>query len=179
MAHDKACLMYRLLLPKLMELDSQPMLAREVYLKSQCSEFIDPVWEGIAVFINKGADEYLQANHRNACWYSLYEDMLPSGGVDGRIGIVTQYEANPIWEKQAPWIRVSCHIDTFRDNRPCYLSSVSLDARLCTTVPMRFYREAINATLMEREKELALLSSHLHHYDGDEPRWLNAAGSTE
>jgi hypothetical protein len=168
--------MYRLLLPKLIELESQPMLVRDIYLKSQCNESIDPAWEGVAVFINKGADEYLQANHRNACWYSLYEDILTSGGVDGRIGILTQYETNPLWKKQAPWIRVSCHIDTFRDNRPCYLSSVSLDARLCTTVPMRFYREAIEATLMERQRELALLSP-LYHHDGDQPLWLSDAGS--
>lgn len=153
--------MYRLSLPKLIELDSQPMLAREVYLNSQCNESIEPIWNGVAVFINKGADEYLQANHRNACWYSLYEEMIPSGGVDGRIGIVTQYEANPIWKKQAPWIRVSCHIDTFRDNRPCYPSSVSLDARLCTTVPLQFYREAVQAAVMAHRKALEQYSHFL------------------
>lgn len=154
-------IMNRLSLPKLIDIDVIPLLVREVYLKSQSNDIIDPIWEGVVVFINKGADEYVQANHRNACWYPLYEDTLASGGGDGRIGIVTQYEANPIWEKQTPWIRVSCHIDTFRDNRPCYLSSVSLDARLCTTVPLQFYRGAVQAAVMAHRKALDQYSHFL------------------
>lgn len=149
----------RLLLPKIMDLTSQPLLVREIYSESQSNEEMDPIWEGVAVFINNGADEYLHTNHRNAFWFELYKDTIPFGGMDGRIGIVTQYEPmdRPIWgvNMTKPWVRVSCHIQTHGDGRICYPSSVSLDARLCTTVPMKFYREAVDITEQEFAREMA------------------------
>ena len=158
--------MNRLLLPKLMDFEPLPRLVREVFLNSQSNETIEPIWNGVAVFINKGADEYIQTHHKNACWYPLYQETIAAGGLDGRIGIVTQYEPmdRPIWGLPitGPWVRVSCHVNKHGENGICHLSSVSLDAKLCTTVPMSFYREAADSVIQayKRKMEGGLSQAH-------------------
>lgn len=133
--------MNEILLPRLAELNGLPQFIKELYLSSQCNESIDPIWEGVAVFLNAGADHYLQTQQPRAYWYGLYEPTLNEGGLDGRIGIVTEFYGKGSVVCNSPWLRVSCHLPVFGsdDYEVCHFHSVSLDARLCTTVPMSFF----------------------------------------
>ncbi|MCS6271865.1 hypothetical protein G3489_19510 [Shewanella baltica] len=139
--------MSRLLIPKLDELVEIPTFLKKVYIQSQNNEFIDPLWKGVAVMLNNGADTLIN-NSSDSIWYgnnahSLFEKKL---GYNGRIGIVTQYEdrqsvdfMNKLYRmKQVPWVRISCFVESI-DNKICGISSISIDARFCTSLPFDFF----------------------------------------
>ncbi len=148
----------RLLLPKLSELNGLPDLIKNMYFDVQCNDSIDAIWEGAAVIFNTGAAKYIEENGKYAGWFSSYEVAKVNGGLDNRIGIITQYEDSRSVNIQnglygmdlKPWVRVSCFMECqllgFKRN-VCHFSSVSLDARFCTTIPMSILIDARQQTI--------------------------------
>lgn len=162
--------MNRILLPKLANVLSVDNFLRQLYLGSQCNKTTDPLWVGAAVILNVGADNFIQNHHANACWFSLYESTVKSGGLDGRIGVVVQFEDQRkvdlmrkifgVGVPGCPWVRVTCHLED-RDNI-CHVSSVVLDARLCTTIPQSFYQAAKEQVLGQENMTLNAISQEFN-----------------
>ncbi|GIU20961.1 hypothetical protein [Shewanella sp. MBTL60-007] len=137
-----------LLLPRLQTLHAENDFLRQLYLTSQSNLNIDPIWEGVAVILNDGADLKLSGTH----WANHNKSVILDGGYDGRIGIVTQYEnvesiefMNKLYHMDAqPWVRVSCFINSNTQDVSSY-ESISIDARYCTTIPQSIYKKACSS----------------------------------
>jgi hypothetical protein len=147
-----------LLLPKLSELNGLPDSIVQLYLDVQCNNSIDALWEGVAVIVNTGAADYIKEHGKNSGWFSSFEKTEENGGIENRIGIITQYEDlnsvtlqnNFFGMDLKPWVRISCFMESQSlgsKREICQVSSVSLDARFCTTIPMYMLIEARKQTV--------------------------------
>ncbi len=147
-----------LLLPKLSEINGLPDSIVLLYLSVQCNNSIDALWEGGAVIVNTGAADYIKEHGKDSAWFSSFEIAEANGGIESRIGIITQYEdlktvtnQNNLYGKELkPWVRISCFMEcqSLGSKREvCQSNSVSLDARFCTTIPMEILTEARKQTV--------------------------------
>lgn len=150
------------ILPKLSEIGDVPSFIKRLYQKNQSNDCLDPIWVGVAVIINNGAEQYIEEKYRYAGWYSAFRNSIEAGGLDGRIGVITQYvDAEQVSQfsevyayTQAPWVRVSnyIHCDPLNASYDiCHASSISLDARYVTTIPMSIFNQA-KEVVIERDK---------------------------
>ena len=73
-----------LILPKLEELCATPPFLKTLYQTTQSNQDIDPIWEGVAVVFNEGAEHYLNAEKSNSSWVRLQSEYMKAGGLDGR-----------------------------------------------------------------------------------------------
>lgn len=157
-------------LPKLSQIDAITAIEKEIYLKSQDNLTIDPLWVGVPVFFNNGSFDYIKSkNGRHGSIQSI-EDIELIGGLDGRIGIVTDFHDQAEQDmmrsiygsriSSEPWVRISsflmASIHKYGDYELDLLSSVSIDARLCTTIPMEFYKKAFDFSVKNRFKKNVL-----------------------
>jgi hypothetical protein len=172
--------MDHLLMPKFNELNSQSKFWGKYKIR-QNNNMLENIKKYMTVVINKGADKYVQENFKNAHWYSSYKTTISQGGVDGRIGIVTDYHdqesvdsmkklyKNNTTEK--PWVRVTSFLNERGNTKDSVKSQIShegsvvIDARLCTVIPMSFYNEAREYALRQHSKQYLAIKSE---YD-----WLN------
>ena len=150
-----------LILPKLEELCATPPFLKTLYQTTQSNQDIDPIWEGVAVVFNEGAEHYLNAEKSNSSWVRLQSEYMKAGGLDGRVGVITQYNdleqvtfMNSLYNlDNAPWVRVSSFIDCYSSDKSypiCHSSSLSLDARYVTTIPTSLFIQA-KETVVERD----------------------------
>lgn len=153
-------------LPKLSEIDSISPVAKDIYLNSQDSFIIDPLWVGVPVFFNNGSFDYIKDKNGRYGSIQSIGSIESIGGLDGRIGIVTDYH-NQLEQdtmrsiygsriSSEPWVRISSFliesIEIYGDYKIELLSSISIDARLCTTIPMDFYKKAFDFAIKNRFK---------------------------
>ena len=71
-----------LILPKLEELCATPPFLKTLYQTTQSNQDIDPIWEGVAVVFNEGAEHYLNAEKSNSSWVRLQSEYMKAGGLD-------------------------------------------------------------------------------------------------
>lgn len=154
-------------LPKLSEIDSITPIEKEIYLKSQDNLTIDPLWVGVPVFFNNGSFDYIKKKNGWHGSIQSIEDIELIGGLDGRVGIVTDYHNQSEQDimrsiygsriSSEPWVRISSFmresIHKYGDYELDLLSSISIEARLCTTIPMEFYKKAFDFSVKNRFKK--------------------------
>ncbi|MCG7639311.1 MULTISPECIES: hypothetical protein [Alteromonas] len=149
------------ILPKLAELSATPPFIKTLYQVTQSNKTIDPLWEGVAVVFNEGTERYLNSEKSNSSWIRLRSEYTKAGGLDGRVGVITQYNdleqvsfMNSLYSLDyAPWVRVSSFIDCHSSDKSypiCHSSSISLDARYVTTIPTSLFIQA-KETVVERD----------------------------
>lgn len=159
--------MGNLILPKLVDIQTIPPFLVDVYLGVQDNSTIDAMWPGVAVIFNQGANDFVAEHGRNAAWYGSFIEAQKVGGIDTRLGIVTQYKDissvtimnNLYGMNERPWVRVSSFIDSFpgRDSYPVsFHKSITIDARFCSSIPMSIFHEA-RQQIMNDDLELRQL----------------------
>ncbi|MEZ8292272.1 hypothetical protein AB6D11_00300 [Vibrio splendidus] len=97
---------------------------------------------GSIVFFNSGADDLLSRTMNGAMWRSYVDIAKKQGGLDGRLGIVTQC-VTPSFDGQPSWLRVSSFVEYADPDKVWELGSVSIDASYVTTVPISFYHSSV------------------------------------
>lgn len=154
------------ILPKLAELSATPPFIKTLYQVTQSNKTIEPLWEGVAVVFNEGTERYLNSEKSNSSWIRLRSEYAKAGGLDGRVGVITQYNdleqvsfVNSLYSLDyAPWVRVSSFIDCHSSDKSypiCHSSSISLDARYVTTIPTSIFKQAKKAVV---ERDIAFTS---------------------
>ncbi len=159
--------MNSLILPKLSEIEDVNHFLANALSVNQCNDNVEPIWEGSAVIFNAGANEYVDSEYKNSAWYSSFVRAQKYGGLDNRIGIVTQYEdsekvagMNALYGKPLkPWVRVcsfierGCPLDTYLEKslqmpldtyKYSITDSISIEARFFSTVPINLLHQAVS-----------------------------------
>lgn len=62
-----------LLLPKITEIIDLPVFVQQMYLRSRSNDVIDPIWEGIAVVFNDGANSYIEEHGKDSGWFCSFQ----------------------------------------------------------------------------------------------------------
>ena len=139
-----------LILPKFTEISGISAFLKKIYQDVQCNQSVDAIWEGAAVIFNQGANEHVKSKIDCAGWGDTFREMQIHGGIDNRVGVVTQYEdqesvdlQNQLYQmKIKPWVRISSYINCYQGYKACLPSSISIEARFCSVVPMEFLLKA-------------------------------------
>lgn len=157
-----------IVLPKLSQIDSITPIEKEIYLKSQDNLTIDPLWVGVPVFFNNGSFDYIKNKNGRHGSIQSTGDIELIGGLDERIGIVTDYHDQAEQDtmrnidgsqiSSEPWVRISfflmASIHKYGDYELDLPSSISIEARLCTKIPMELYKKALDFSVRKQIKEV-------------------------
>tara|TARA_Y100000310_G_C20702221_1_gene830984 strand:- start:3480 stop:3995 length:516 start_codon:yes stop_codon:yes gene_type:complete len=147
-----------LLMPKLGELIGNSGSVCPSFLKKQCNESIGDISVGDPVVFNVGSNDLVSLAGKSAGWFNVFRSIQDDGGIDQRVGVITQYENqkdvdfhNRLHVREIkPWVRISCHLIESTETgeyNVCYENSISIDASFCTKIPSELMLRARNLVI--------------------------------